>query len=122
MNDISFVSSVAKFLLFADDTAILYSAPCVNDLQAAVSSSFPKILDWLHANRLSLSASKTFYQVFSQSPTDDIVIAANKTLLKRVETVKYLGVLIDDDLRFKSHIDKVSATVSRNLGIISRAR
>ena len=45
MNDISFVSLDAKFLLFADDTAVLYSAPCVNDLQAAVSGSFPKILD-----------------------------------------------------------------------------
>ena len=68
---------------------------------------------------LSLSASKTFYQVISaQSPIDDLIIIANK----RVQSVKYLGVLIDDDLRFKSHIDEVAATISRNLGIISRAR
>ena len=124
INDISFtLSQEAKFLLFADDTAIFFSASTVNELQTIISASFPRILEWLHANRLSLSVTKTFYQVFSSlSSVDDLNIAANQTQLKRTKTVKYLGVLVDEDLKFKSHIDKVSAIVSRNVGIISRAR
>ena len=123
INDLSSVSSEAKFLLFADDTAIFYTASSINNLQASVSVSFPKILEWLHSNRLSLSASKTFYQIFSPSTSlDGLSIMANNTHIKRAQTVKYLGVLVDEDLRFKSHIEKVSSIVSRNLGIISRAR
>ena len=123
VNDLSSVCGRAKCLLFADDTAVLYSASNVNELQRIVSESFPKITEWLHANRLSLSISKTYYQVYSaQSPCDDLVIPVNSTCLKRAQTVKYLGVLVDENLRFKSHIGKVSGIVSRNLGIISRAR
>ena len=55
-------------------------------------------------------------------PSNDLVIPVNQTYLKRAQTVKYLGVLVDEDLKFKSHISKVSGLVSRNLGIISRAR
>ena len=123
INDISSVSPEGKFLLFADDTAIFYTASNVKDLQTYVSVSFPKILEWLHSNRLSLSASKTFYQVFSPSSSlDSLTIIANDTHIKRAQTVKYLGVLVDEDLKFKSHIEKVSSIVSRNLGIISRSR
>ena len=123
INDLSSVCPDAKFLLFADDTAILYSAPSMSDLQAIVSVSFPRVTEWLHANRLSLSTSKTYYQVYSpQTPSNDLVIPVNQTYLKRAQTVKYLGVLVDEDLKFKSHISKVSGLVSRNLGIISRAR
>ena len=36
--------------------------------------------------------------------------------------MKYLGILIDDDMKFRSHISKLTSTVSRHVGIISRAR
>ena len=123
INDLSSVCPEAKFLLFADDTAVLYSAPNMIDLQTIISVSFPRITEWLHANRLSLSISKTYYQVYSmQTSSNDLAILIDQTYIKRARTVKYLGVLIDEDLKFKSHIGKVAGLVSRNLGIISRAR
>ena len=123
INDITSVCAHAKFLLFADDTAILYSAPNMSDLQTVISESFPKVTEWLHANRLSLSISKTFYQVYSsQHSSNDLIIPVNTMHLKRAQTVKYLGVLVDEDLKFRSHIGKVTGVISRNLGIICRAR
>ena len=65
INDLPNVCAEAKFLLFADDTAVIYSAPTVNDLQLLISRSFRDITLWLHANRLSLSTNKTFYQLYS---------------------------------------------------------
>ena len=123
INDLSSVCQQGKFLLFADDTAVLYSTPNISDLQSIISMSFPRITEWLHANRLSLSVSKTYYQVYSnQSTSSNLVISFNQTYVKRAQTIKYLGVLVDEDLKFKSHITKVSGTISRNLGIITRAR
>ena len=123
INDLPSACPQAKSLLFADDTALLYSAPNINEIQSIISMSFPRVAEWLHANRLSLSISKTYYQVYShESISNNLAITVNETYVKRALTIKYLGVLIDEDLKFKSHIAKVSSTISRNLGIISRAR
>ena len=124
INDLPNVCAEAKFLLFADDTAILYSAPTVNKLQLLISRSFPEITLWLHANRLSLSTHKTFYQLYSPggAGTPDLSIPVRGIHLKRSPTVRYLGVLVDEDLKFKSRINKVSGIISRNLGIICRAK
>ena len=42
--------------------------------------------------------------------------------LSHAVTVKYLGVLIDENLKFKSHVSKISGVISRQIGIIGRAR
>ena len=124
INDLPKVCDEAKFFLFADDTAILYSAQTLNELQLTISRSFPKVVLWLHANRLSLSTSKTFYQLYGSGNVESAVLSipVKGVNLKRAPTVKYLGVLVDEDLKFKSHINKVSGLISRNLGIMSRAR
>ena len=43
INDIHKACADAKFLLFADDTAIFYSAPTKNELQEKIDRSFPMI-------------------------------------------------------------------------------
>jgi hypothetical protein len=46
-----------------------------------------------------------------------------KTLtLERKDVVKYLGILIDSNLTWKSHIDYISLKISRIIGIITRLR
>ena len=124
INDLPMICDEAKFFLFADDTAILYSASSLSELQLAVSRSFPKVSMWLHANRLSLATSKTFYQLYSPGGREvtDLSIPVNGVNIKRATTVKYLGILVDEDLKFKSHISKVSTVICRNIGIISRAK
>lgn len=124
INDLPNVCDEAKFLLFADDTAVLYSAPTIGELQLQISRSLPKITLWLHANRLSLSIPKTFYQLYSPGnvETVNLSIPVKGVNIKRATTVKYLGVLVDENLKFKSHINKVSGLISRNLGVISRAK
>ena len=123
INDLSYVCDESNVMLFADDTCVTYLADNVADLQQKITISFPKITRWLHANRLSLSIPKTFYQIYGVNAVEhDLVIPIGNVNLKRAKTVKYLGVLVDEDLRFKSHINKVSGVVSRNIGIISRAK
>ena len=94
----------------------------MNELQSTINESFPKIRSWLLANRLSLSVPKTFYQLYTNDVDQNIHIPVGGSCLKRASTVKYLGVLIDDDLKFKSHVNKVSGVISRQIGIIGRAR
>ena len=123
INDLHKACLTPKYLLFADDTAVFYSAPTFSDLQAKICDSFPKITTWLHANRLSLSVHKTSYQLYGiDAAAHRLHVKVGNNELKHVATVKYLGVLIDENLKFKSHISKTSGIISRQIGIISRAR
>ena len=101
----------------------MYLAPSLDEFKCTVDRSFSKVLTWLHANRLSLSVPKTYYQLYAPNHHGvDLQIKAGDLFIKRACTVKYLGILIDEDMKFRSHIIKLSSTVSRNVGIISRAR
>ena len=42
--------------------------------------------------------------------------------IKRITSVKYLGALIDEHLTWKEHITVIENKVSKNLGILYRAR
>ena len=123
INDLHSVCPEAQLFLFADDTAIFFAAQTLNELQTKITLAFPKIIAWMHANRLTLSAPKSFYQLYVGGGTNqNLDIRVGNMKLRRAQTVKNLGVLVDENMKFKSHIDKVSAIASRNLGIISRAK
>ena len=40
--------------------------------------------------------------------------------LNRVSSTKFLGVIIDENLKWKNHIDAISKTLSRNIGILTK--
>ena len=42
--------------------------------------------------------------------------------LSRARTVKYLCVPADDDLKYKPHVDRVTAVPGMNLGIFNRVK
>lgn len=47
---------------------------------------------------------------------NDIYIDSNP--IERVDDMKFLGVVIDKNLNWKSHIDSLNQVLSRNYGII----
>ena len=42
--------------------------------------------------------------------------------IERVATVKYLGMFIDDDMKWNTHINKLYTVLCRNVGIINRLK
>ena len=42
--------------------------------------------------------------------------------LERVNSTKFLGVIIDENLTWKNHIDTVSKTISRNIGMLTKMK
>ena len=49
-------------------------------------------------------------------------VILDDTVLDRVKCTKFLGVLIDENLTWKCHIDCVSKTLSRNIGIMNKLK
>ena len=66
-----------------------------------------QINEWFIANKLSLSLDKTCYTVFSKSNVNQLSIQLNGTDIKRVNSCRYLGVIIDCELKWKEHIEYI---------------
>ena len=123
INDLPLISNLADFYLFADDTAIVIKGNSFEDIQAKINILIPKITKWFLSNRLSLNASKTCYQLYSIHPNNaDIDIIINNSKITRTPTVKYLGIIIDENLKFDAHINTLASKISKNIGIMSRVR
>ena len=64
------------------------------------------ISQWCAANKLSLSPAKTCYSIFGNC-SYNIKLLVNGKEIGKTESVKYLGLLIDDKLKWINHIDNV---------------
>ena len=90
--------------MFADETNLFYSHKSINALFLKLNNKLYKINPWHISNRLSLNIKKRKYSFFyKNSKQDDIPLLLPKLKrdnyeTKRVESVKFLGVLIYENL------------------------
>ena len=121
-------SNVLDFILFADDTTILYSHKDLSSKIDVVNEELEEVSNWFKANKLSVNASKINFMILgtpkmtSTKTHQDFNITLNDTLLERVKFTKFLGVLIDECLTWKNHIDCISKTISRNIGVMNKLK
>ena len=122
INDLVSATTLATFYLFADDTAVTIKAKSFAELQQKVNRVTSDITQWFRANRLSLNVQKTNYQIYARNESQDLDIKLNGINILRKSCVKYLGVLVDENLKWKSQINCVASKIGRNIGIMSRAK
>ena len=128
VNDFPKASPILSPIMFADDTNLFYSSPSINVLYNTVNRELHKVHEWFQVNKLSLNLKKTKYSLFHSShqrkkipeilPT--LQIASNN--IERDTVTKFLGVLIDENLSWKPHINVVNSKVSKNIGLLYKAR
>ena len=57
-----------------------------------------------------------------KSCNTNLSLILNSTLLKRQQTAKYLGLYVDETLRWSTHIQQLSLQLTRYAGIFYRIR
>ena len=62
--------------------------------------------EWFKANKLSLSMMKTVLMYFGKND-ENLNIFLDNTIIPRVNTHKFLGNLIDDNLNWESQVSHV---------------
>jgi len=114
ITDIHKSSDKLNFFLFADDTTILFAHKNLKVLEQVVNSELSKVSEWLIVNKLTLNIKKSNLVIFCPSQkkigkeisTKMYDHSANKFCsLDRKDFVKFLGILIDCNLKWKHHID-----------------
>ena len=125
INDLTNVSNKLSVLLFADDTTLSYSDYNYNSLISMVNSELKLIECWTKTNRLSLNVSKTYVLLVSNRSHDidgELPVFLLDNDVKFCNTVKFLGVHIDSDMKFDSHVNHVKNKISKYIGIFYRLR
>ena len=125
MNDICNVSKLMFTILYADDTCVLLRGTDLSKLIKLINSELNLLSTWFKSNKLSLNTGKTFYMVFHRArlkpnTNNDIIMDGN--ILTKVNSAKYLGVIIDHKLNWIEHIAYVKNKISKGIGIIYKAR
>uniref|UniRef100_A0A672HNX1 Reverse transcriptase domain-containing protein n=1 Tax=Salarias fasciatus TaxID=181472 RepID=A0A672HNX1_SALFA len=104
MNDFSKVSNLGK-ILFADDTTLFHSGKSIQEVTKVVNEELEVIKHWFDLNGLILNAKKTNFMLFNNKKEKvKVKLKIDGVEIHRVRETKFLGVMIDDDLKWKSHI------------------
>ena len=125
INDIQNCSKIISIILFADDTNIFYSHTCLKKLNEIIQEEINKITNWLNTNILSINNSKTKFMLFrscKKKQKHNISISINNELINQVKNTTFLGVVLDECLTWKVHINLISKKVIKASSIISRVR
>lgn len=127
-----------QIVSYADDTALLFSADSEEKVYKLAQHGFNIVIKWLQYNSLSLNEDKTNYIKFSMRkqtstcttstlyahyctiPTDNQCVCCPN--IKMTNTTKYLGVIIDETLSFKQHIQALNNRIRKLIFVFKKLR
>jgi hypothetical protein len=113
INDLPLLSNLCKFILFADDTTVLFHEKSLPRLSVTINSILPLLHSWFTTNRLSLNLIKTCILPFAlKNFTELDNISINNVPIACVQSTKFLGVYIDSNLSWTTHTNYVCNKLS----------
>lgn len=126
MNDILTQKSAGEIISFADDTAIFYSSETWEMLKSIVEKDLKQIKNYFDSKILTINYNKTHYLPITSLAGNlpnykSLQIRDGDKVLEiaSAEKVKYLGIYIDQHLRWQFHIQ---ALVQKLRGLIYKFR
>lgn len=125
----------AKIVTFADDTVVLFDGSSWDEVKSLAEQGFSEIIKWLNSNLLTLNYTKTKYITFSirnnTQPLLDLNLKAhacddpticNCYVLTPTNSVKYLGLVVDRNLRWTDHIHALSKRIRKLMCIFKKIK
>ena len=107
--------------MFADDVSILATDRSSPAAQAKVQSAIDIVVRWSKEWKLSLNAAKSegcFFSSWSNDAKWSPTLEVDGIPIPHVQTPRLLGVLLDRQLTFKAHIDKIEKESSKQLNLM----
>ena len=125
INDVINSTSQGHFLLFADDTSIIFSTNQWENPNSVLEVQMSKVCDWFNSNKLSINESKTSFMQFRTSNRQilpSITMKINGIDISKVEHFKFLGVTISETLSWNKHINNKCDSIAKVISIMSRLK
>ena len=110
--------------LFADNANLHLSHQQPEFLQKLVNEEIKIIDNWIKMNKLTLNNDKCKYMIVGRKPTDSssFDLTINNVKIKLTESIRYLGVQLDEKLSWKFHEENLKKKLSKTCGLIFKLR
>ena len=136
INDIVNSSTLGDFVLFADDTNIFVVGKTEVEAYSRANILMSQINDYMISNQLHINMSKCTYMHFrpgynneerqscarTRMYNPDLALKLDGIKIKKVDKVKFLGVIIDDKLNWEAQIDHLENKLKCSIIMIKRIR
>lgn len=114
INDLENIIKDGNLILFADDTTYFSTNKNANLLKCHLTEMKSNLSTWFTSNSLLLNESKTVTSCFTlKNLTCDI---------ENQESVNFLGIRLDPQLTWHSHIDYVTSKTAKNIFLLKSLR
>ena len=129
INDMCHLPLSAILILFADDTSAYLSGFNLTEILEKLAMDMEIIKEWLNHNRLVLNLSKThaihFPTKLEKLSTNlpnlsELSIKCGVEKIGFVKETKILGVILDNELKFTTHVDAVCKKVNSKSFLLSK--
>ena len=129
INDISnFPTDGRVANLFADDVMISASGDSVNEVKLNLQNCLDNISAWYRENRLRINSDKSRSMLVGMKAQlkslniDEFISNYEGAPLELVENAKYLGMSINPDISWDSHVQRLCQNVFYHLSSLRRLR
>ena len=124
INDLPLISNAVKWNLYADDTAITASCKSKEEMSECLLNVMNDVSKWFEYNRLSLNLKKTQFLIFGTQPKcnmfKDLELKVNNETIVQSNSVKYLGIKLDSQLTYGSHVEYVRSKTVGKIKLLGR--
>ena len=106
---------------FADDTNLLCVDKNEKLLRRKMNEDLKLVFEWLCTNRLSLNVAKTEFVIFKppkKRMENRFTLRLNGKTIFESKKIKYLGIIMDDQLTWKFHIIELRKKLNRTIGML----
>lgn len=118
----SHICKEAKVACYADDVAVWHTHSDIQLSQKILNQCMEGIEKWSRELKLTVNPDKTNFCIFSTdrknrknlNPTINLL----GSVITRTKCPTYLGLTLDDELRFSQHLEQISNKASKRLNIL----
>ena len=125
INDLNNSTKNLSTILFADDTNLFCSGKDINELECNINAELVHVQEWLTLNQLTLNIKKSNHIIFRTTKKQlkkSLTLKLDNKEIQRVDKTKFLGIIIDQHLTWKNHIDYITKKIIKTTGMLCRIR
>jgi hypothetical protein len=108
--------------LFADDTALWTSSNTIASLSLRLQQSIDAFGSWCKSWKLKIQPTKTEMIHFSIHPRKKykhpVAVKVEDTIIQPVDAARYLGVIIDKQLKWRNHLQHIESKVIARISLL----
>ena len=117
-------TSGTKIIAFADDLIILTRGKSVSEVENTANIELTKISKLAKDNKVRFNDQKSKVMLMTRQKRKerkDLEVYLNNKIIRQVNTMKYLGTIIDNKLTFREHITHVSEKCRKIIFALSKS-